>query len=290
MNFMAIDVETANADMASICSIGLVYFKEGVVSKRLGFLVDPEDDFDAINVSIHGIRPEDVVGAPNMKKIFPLVAAALVTTIIVHHTHFDRVAFCRAAAKYSFQEPCCAWLDSARVARRAWDRFSQRGYGLGNLSAEFGIQFKHHEAAEDAYAAGMIILRAMSDTGMSLEDWVTRAAQPLRGEGSKGRYARAGNPLGPLAGETVVFTGALSMTRADAAAHAADPGCHVADRVTNDTTILVVGDQDIRRLAGKDKSDKHLKAEKLIQAGAMLRIVSESDFFRMVRTPISLSV
>ncbi len=32
MNFVAIDVETANADMASICQIGLVKFENGILS------------------------------------------------------------------------------------------------------------------------------------------------------------------------------------------------------------------------------------------------------------------
>src|SRR3954469_18787680 len=163
-NFLCMDVETANADMASICSIGLVHFKGGVPVKRLKILIDPEDEFDPINVSIHGIRPEDVVGKPTMVEVLPIVSAALATAIVVHHTHFDRVAFCRAAEKYGFPDPGCRWLDSARVARRAWTRFAQRGYGLANLAAEFGIQFEHHDACEDAYAAGQVLLRAIADS------------------------------------------------------------------------------------------------------------------------------
>lgn len=31
MDFVALDVETANADLASICAIGLVHFKAGEV-------------------------------------------------------------------------------------------------------------------------------------------------------------------------------------------------------------------------------------------------------------------
>ncbi len=279
MNFVAIDVETANADLASICSIGLVHFIDGVVAKRLGFLVNPEDDFDAINISIHGIRPEDVASAPTMRKVFPLVTNLLVTTNIVHHTHFDRVAFCRAATKYGFPQPTCSWLDSARIARRAWSQYARKGYGLGNLATQFGIEFNHHDAAEDAYAAGMIVLRAISDTGLSLDEWMSRVNQPIFGGA---RIAQSGNPTGPLAGEVIVFTGALSMTRAEAAAIAAKAGCDVADRVTQDTTILVAGDQDVRVLNGKSKSAKQLKAEKLIRDGAMLRIVSESDFHLLV--------
>ena len=55
MRFVAIDVETANADMGSICQIGLARFVDGELAEEWGTLVDPEDSFDAVNVSIHGI-------------------------------------------------------------------------------------------------------------------------------------------------------------------------------------------------------------------------------------------
>jgi DNA polymerase-3 subunit epsilon len=285
MNFIAIDVETANADFASICSVGMVYFKDGVVERRLGFLIDPEDEFDPVNVSIHGIRPEDVIGAPNMRTAFPQITSALATTTVVHHTHFDRVAFSRAASKFGFPQPTCNWLDSARVARRAWQQFSRRGYGLANLAAAFGIEFKHHDATGDAYAAGMILLRAISETGVSLNDWLVRIEQPIcAGDGhhAHGHHARAGNPFGPRSGEVIVFTGQLQVPRNKAAELAAQAGCEVADGVTKRTTILVVGDQDIRVLNGHAKSSKHRKAETLIQEGSSLRIVGESDFCRLV--------
>jgi DNA polymerase-3 subunit epsilon len=46
--------------------------------------------------------------------------------------------------------------------------------------------------------------------------------------------------------------------------------------------MLVVGDQDLRVLAGKEKSSKHLKAEMLIRQGQSIRILGESDFMRIV--------
>ena len=49
-DFIALDVETANADFASICSIGFVHFRSGAVFKSLTILVDPEDEFDALNI------------------------------------------------------------------------------------------------------------------------------------------------------------------------------------------------------------------------------------------------
>jgi DNA polymerase-3 subunit epsilon len=102
MEFIAIDVETANADLASICAVGLVHFKDERVFRDLSFLIDPEDEFDGMNISIHGIEPEHVKGKPTMREVFPAMAATLGSNILAHHTHFDRVAMIRAAAKYGF--------------------------------------------------------------------------------------------------------------------------------------------------------------------------------------------
>ena len=83
--------------------------------------------------------------------------------------------------------------------------------------------------------------------------------------------------------EVVVFTGSLVMVRSQAADVAAKMGCTVANAVTQKTTLLVVGDQDVDRLEGKDKSSKHIKAEGLIAKGQLIRILKESDFMGMVK-------
>lgn len=83
-------------------------------------------------------------------------------------------------------------------------------------------------------------------------------------------------------GEILVFTGALEIPRREAADLAASIGCMVAAGVTKKTTLLVVGDQDITKLAGKSKSSKHTKAEQLIAKGQEIRIIKESDFKELV--------
>ena len=64
---------------------------------------------------------------------------------------------------------------------------------------------------------------------------------------------------------------------------AAEIGCQVASGVTKKTTMLVVGDQDIDKLAGRDKSSKHRKAEELIVKGQNIRILRETDFKEVIR-------
>ena len=217
-----------------------------------------------------------------MAQAFPVISASLSDVVVVHHSHFDKTALARAAVKCGTGPLPCLWLDTLRVARRAWPLLNDGGgYGLARLASEFQISVTHHDAAEDARATGLLMLRAIGDTGCGLEDWLKRAELTISGQ-VPGRFASEGDPSGPLAGETEVFTGKLEVPRGIAAQAAVEMGCNVADGVNKRTTILVVGDQDLRRTKGNEKSSKHRKAEDMIAAGAHIRIVGESDFMLMV--------
>ncbi len=149
---------------------------------------------------------------------------------------------------------------------------------MSNVARCLGIEYRAHDALEDARCAGLVLLRAMEVSGRQLDslfDWVKR---PINDP----RIQRDANPDGEMVGEVLVFTGALTMPRSDAADLAASVGCTVDSGVTKHTTILVVGNQDIRHLAGKEKSSKHLRAESLIAKGQPIRILTEQDFERVV--------
>ncbi len=286
MKFAAIDVETANADMASICQVGIATFAEGKLVDAWDTLIDPEDYFDDINISIHGISEKDVIGAPNYQKAYDEIRKRLEGTVSVCHTHFDRVSLTKACGKNSLPIVRTSWLDSARVARRAWEQCAWKGYGLSNVCKIIGYEFDHHNALEDAKAAGMIINAAIEQTGLDLSAWAKRVNLPIDPSNSAagGNIKRDGNPEGELYGEVLVFTGALDIPRTEAAELAARIGCSVGSGVTKKTTMLVVGDQDISKLAGKSKSSKHRKAEQLILSGQPIRVLSESDFKELVES------
>ena len=278
MEFVALDFETANADMSSICQLGLALFKDGSLQEEWKTYIDPEDFFDNINVSIHGIDEATVKGAPKLRDISNRIYSYLDGRIAVCHTHFDRVAIHQACVKYDLRVPTCTWLDSARVTRRTWEQFAYRGYGLGNVCAFLGYQFVQHDALEDAKAAAHILLAAIEKTGVDLQEWPQRVEQPIGFPDHSYKISKDGNPEGAFYGEMLVFTGALQISRRMAADMAANIGCTVADGVNKKTSILVVGDQDVKRLADHEKSSKHRKAEKLIAEGCQIRILRESDF------------
>ncbi|MBI3775177.1 MAG: transposase [Gammaproteobacteria bacterium] len=281
MSFVVIDVETANPDFASICQVGLAEFRDGKFFGSWETLVNPEDYFDEMNIAVHGIEEHMVRQAPKWSAVHEQLSLWLRNRIVASHTAFDRTALARACSKNGLQPHECRWLDTARVVRRAWPEFSQKGYGLANVTKHFGIKFQHHDAKEDARAAGEILLHAVEATGLSVEQWLERSEQPISMLDSVS-IARAANVDGPLFGEMLVFTGALSMPRREAADAASAAGCEVETGVTKHTTVLVVGDQDIYRLAGHEKSSKHRKAEDLMKKGQQIRIIGESDFQRLL--------
>lgn len=283
MDFVAIDVETANSDMASICQIGVAVFKQGTVVEEWSTLVDPEDYFDYMNMEIHGITPEDVEGQPTLPQVFDKLRTHLDGKITVCHTHFDRRAVARALEKYELPTIAPTWLDSARVVRRTWPEFAQKGYGLGPVCEMLGYKFKHHDALEDAKAAGAILCAALKESQHDIDFWLHRVTQPIEPSRSStgGAIQRDGNPEGQFFGEVLVFTGELEVPRNQAADIAANAGFKVDQGVTKKTTLLVVGTQDARKIKGGEKSAKHLKAEAVAQKGHHIRIIQEHDFFAM---------
>jgi DNA polymerase III subunit epsilon len=292
MDFVVIDVETANANLSSICQVGIASFRDGELADAWKTLINPKDYFSRANVSIHGIDEYMVEGAPTWREAFPQINPRLQNKIVVSHTSFDRVALARACDRSGISECKYTWLDSARVVRMAWPQFSRSGYGLSNMAAHFGIEYQAHDALEDARCAGLLVLRAIAETGLTAEEWLTRVEQPIHTSSHEIPFnkwpttcKRDGNPEGEFFGDVLVFTGSLSVPRQEAADLAAAAGCRVDDGVTKHTTLLVVGDQDLRRLVRHEKSSKHMKAEQLIEKGQQIRILGESDFMQIVAQP-----
>ena len=204
MQFAAIDVETANADLSSICQVGVAIFKDGVHVSSWASLVDPEDDFDGFNVAIHGIDEKCVAGSPKWPHVAGEIRRLLSGSVVACHTPFDRAATGLACEKYRLGQFDFRWLDTARVVRRAWpDKFATTGYGLRNVAHFLGIAFKHHDAAEDARAAGEVLCRASAHVGLNIDEWCARVRRPI--DPTSTRLTRDGYAEGPLFGNVAVL-------------------------------------------------------------------------------------
>jgi DNA polymerase III epsilon subunit-like protein len=177
--FVVVDVETANHDPSTICQIGIVRFVEGTVAERWEQLINPEAEFDPIHSTIHGIDEGDVAHAPTLPEVFGACTSRLGGGVVVSHTRFDQTALAAAARRYGLDCPEWMWLDSAAVVRCAWpERYGRSGYGLQDVAADFGIEYEPHNAAEDAWAAGQVLLQVISTTGRGVSDWLEPSKAP----------------------------------------------------------------------------------------------------------------
>ena len=141
-----VDFETANSSPASACSVGLVRVRGGEVVATAGWLIQPpsgHDEFQEWNVRIHGIRPEDVLGAATWVEQFDrLCDFAGADVLVAHNAGFDlnvlrraaevtglsRAAACRWGARPGRPcrsrsrrppTPCSRWRGPARDRRRS---------------------------------------------------------------------------------------------------------------------------------------------------------------------------
>ena len=189
-DFVAIDLETANPNPWSICQIGVAAFCQGALSQEWMTYLDPEERFNKDNVAVHGITEAAVRGWPTLPGVADHLSELLNGRIVVSHSQFDRVALDRAFDRRQIHRLDCSWLDSAQVARRAWQGLSKRGFGLENLCRLLGYRYQRHDALGDAKAAGIVVLAAIEQTGVGLADWLRQVEQPV-GDGP-------GKPIRPL--------------------------------------------------------------------------------------------
>jgi serine/threonine protein kinase len=85
-----------------------------------------------------------------------------------------------------------------------------------------------------------------------------------------------------LRGKVVVFTGPLSMPRADAEVMVLQVGGEVGRQITQKTSVVVQGGRSPHYKA-RHKGHKLLAVEKLNKAGADIRIIGEKEFQELVK-------
>ena len=168
--FVAVDVETATHNSASICQIGLALVGFDGSIKTYSSYVDPRVPFAAGNTRLHGIDASTVRQAPTFEALLQSLRPVLEDHPLVQHSRFDEKAFDAACRLAGLPIVKTIWTDSVAVARQAWPELrGNGGHGLANLKKVLGLQFRHHDAGEDARAAAEVMLRAEAAMGTTIK-------------------------------------------------------------------------------------------------------------------------
>lgn len=296
LNFVAVDFETANADRGSPCSAGMVRFRDGEpVESWYRLMRPPEavDRFDAINMSIHRIKPSAVEGEPRFGQLWPEMMSFIEDDVLVaHNAAFDMSVLRRALAHEGIPAPDLTSLCTMRASRRVVDLLS---YSLPWVADALDIPFeRHHDASADAHVCGLVLVGLATKVGVTdLEGFeavlqMPRLHQVRNGGGTSGGLMRPevngdADPDHPLYGQHVTFTGGLdSMSRQQAWILVSKVGGIPDKDVTKRTNILVIGPDYYQGevLTGDLLTGRMAKAAHRRGKGQELEIMSEQDFLR----------
>ncbi|MCG1009324.1 3'-5' exoribonuclease [Salinicoccus sp. ID82-1] len=298
MDYIAVDLETANGNRSSICSIGLVKFKDGEIIDEYYSLVDPEVEYFArMNISIHGITEDDVAGERTFPEVMKEVEAFIGDyPLVAHFSQFDMYALEDAYNRYEMEIPPFQYFCSFRLSKQLYKMAS---YRLPAMCAYFGIDnSNHHNALADARMSGLIAHHIFEQHDMDLEafnrkhnyDTGTLGGRGFRKKGSRRSSVKASEvkvdeskfqPDHELYGKNICFTGTLSqMKRADAAQAVTDIGGVFEKNISRNTDYLVVGGKGDQQTARK--SSKVKQALEMISGGRSIRIMSEAEFISIL--------
>jgi len=166
MNIASIDFETANNADASICAAGLAVFHDGILAESFHWLVRPPKGFGWFRedfTECHGLTWFDVQNAPEFPAIAPEFLERLTRAdlVIAHNAQFDARKLRGTLCHFGLECPDFEFLCTLQMSRRVWPDLPD--HCLGTLAAHIGHEFHHHNAQEDAEAAGYVFLAMMSD-------------------------------------------------------------------------------------------------------------------------------
>jgi DNA ligase (NAD+) len=222
---------------------------------------------------------------------------------------FDRGLLRRPADFYTLTERKLLTLDrmGSRLAKRLLREIDRarkldlatflRAFGMhevGKLVSE--ILAERFGSLERIYAVDEVELATIHRIGPVIARSVVKALRETREEidatlahveivaltdrpaASAAEATRSGG-VAVLAGQSFVFTGSLAtMRRAEAERLVKDRGGVAQDNVTKNLTFLVVGDHRT-----EEKSSKEKVADKFIEQGARIQVITEKAFLALVK-------
>ncbi len=158
MDVVAIDFETANGNASSACQLAATVVRESeIIEEHVWLIRPPRMFFSPRNISIHGIRPQDVKDAPTMEQVWSEFAKIIDGQVLVaHNARFDIGVLVASLAAHDVACPDLQFTCTRLLARSAWP--GRARYGLKPLGDWLGVSFRHHDALEDARCCASIAL------------------------------------------------------------------------------------------------------------------------------------
>ncbi|NLT40119.1 MAG: hypothetical protein GXX89_06595 [Clostridiales bacterium] len=282
----AFDVETPNMRNDRICSLGYAVIEGGEIARTWYTLVDPECCFDSRNVQIHGIRPEDVRGAPAFPAVWDEIGPLFRSGILAaHNALFDLGVLRKTLRYYGIEASSVRYVDTLAMSRAALKGGS---HGLAALCERLGIRLDHHNAASDSLACAEILL-ILDENGTEPGRFVRTYRLDGAVHAGPDRYRRTEGPVietapglaGPdIRGKRICLTGEFDCgSRSSVIERLEAGGAIIHNTVTAQTDIVLIGGQGSVAWSGGTYGSKIRRALELRSKGCGVTLINEADFF-----------
>ena len=127
---------------------------------------DPLRDMPAEAQKVHGLSIEFLTGKPKFHEIADAFLEFVGDSpVIAHNAAFDISVMRRTCELYGMPFPEFDYICTVQVAKNTWPDLPSAK--LNAVCDFLGVAFKHHDAAQDAFACGSVALAAVEETGAS---------------------------------------------------------------------------------------------------------------------------
>ena len=152
LNFVAIDFEIAAPQWSTPCSVAMVRVRDGQVCDSWSSLINPESEFGAMQIRIHGITPTMVAGAPKFPEVLPQIIDFIGPDVMIaHNVPFDGGVLRQTIERYNLHIPEIRTFCTYAAARLL--KLGCINYRLPSVCGSLGVTLgKHHDAVCDARA------------------------------------------------------------------------------------------------------------------------------------------
>nr|DAM83053.1 MAG TPA: DNA polymerase III subunit alpha [Caudoviricetes sp.] len=160
-SFVAFDVETANAQPYSICSISAVKVENGKIVDSITSLIKPPE-IKFTNTRIHGITWEMVRTAPTFKEFYESAFHDFIKgyVLVAHNAQFDMGCLLHTAKTEGIVlDIPLLFADTLQSARYAYRELPN--HKLDTICKHLNISLDHHDSLSDARACALIMLNIM---------------------------------------------------------------------------------------------------------------------------------
>lgn len=158
-DFAAIDFETANKYPTSVCSVGVVIVRKGVIVEEIYELIKPVPNwYFYANSRIHGLRKRDTDTARPFNEVWQKIAPKIVgLPLVAHNSRFDEGCLKASFAAYKMAYPKNYHFFCTCEAAKKKLGEEVENHRLPTVAAYFGYHLEnHHHALADAEACAVI--------------------------------------------------------------------------------------------------------------------------------------